>query len=59
MLRLRGGAIEPTLAALAKKTNVEKQICRVCYARLPPRATNCRKKKCGHSNQLRIKKKLK
>ena len=59
VLRLRGGAIEPTLAALAKKTNTEKKICRICYARLPPRATNCRKKKCGHSNQLRIKKKLK
>ena len=28
-------------------------------ARLPPRATNCRKKKCGHSNQLRPKKKIK
>nr|GEV03481.1 ubiquitin-60S ribosomal protein L40 [Tanacetum cinerariifolium] len=26
-----------------------------CYARLPQRATNCRKK-CGHSNQLRPKK---
>lgn len=24
-----------------------------CYARLHPRAVNCRKKKCGHSNQLR------
>jgi len=30
-----------------------------CYARLPPRATNCRKKSCGHTNQLRPKKKLK
>ena len=30
-----------------------------CYARLPIRAVNCRKKKCGHSNQLRMKKKLK
>ena len=30
-----------------------------CYARLPPRAINCRKKKCGHTNQLRLKKKLK
>ncbi|GJN06752.1 hypothetical protein PR202_ga24508 [Eleusine coracana subsp. coracana] len=29
-----------------------------CYARLPIRATNCRKKKCGHTNQLRPKKKL-
>ena len=33
-------------------------LCR-CYARLHPRATNCRKKKCGHTNQLRVKKKLK
>lgn len=33
-------------------------LCR-CYARLPPRAVNCRKKKCGHTNELRIKKKLK
>ena len=30
-----------------------------CYARLPIRAMNCRKKKCGHSNMLRMKKKLK
>ncbi|KAI8328329.1 ribosomal L40e family-domain-containing protein [Chlamydoabsidia padenii] len=33
-------------------------ICRKCYARLPPRATNCRKRKCGHTNQLRPKKKV-
>ena len=36
-----------------------KMICRKCYARLHPRAVNCRKKKCGHSNQLRPKKKIK
>ena len=30
-----------------------------CYARLHPRAKNCRKKKCGHTSQLRPKKKLK
>jgi len=59
VLRLRGGVIEPTLATLARKYNVEKKVCRQCYARLPPRATNCRKKKCGHSPQLRLKKKLK
>ena len=47
------------LAALAKKYNCEKMICRKCYARLPQRAHNCRKKKCGHSSQLRPKKKLK
>ena len=59
-LRLQGGVMmEPTLQALARKHNCEKKICRKCYARLPPRAVNCRKKKCGHTNQLRIKKKLK
>ena len=51
-------AIDPTLAELARKTNCDKQICRKCYARLPPRSTNCRKKKCGHSSQLRPKKKI-
>ncbi|MES1919717.1 hypothetical protein MHBO_001499 [Bonamia ostreae] len=57
-LRLRGGAIEPNLIVLAEKYNVNKMVCRKCYARLPPRATNCRKKKCGHSNKLRPKKKM-
>ncbi|CDW53599.1 ubiquitin ribosomal protein; putative ubiquitin f amily protein [Trichuris trichiura] len=59
VLRLRGGAIEPSLLQLALKYNVDKKICRKCYARLPPRATNCRKRKCGHSNNLRPKKKPK
>merc|ERR1712154_647220 len=59
VLRLRGGIIEPSLKALASKYICDKSICRKCYARLPPRATNCRKKKCGHTNQLRPKKKLK
>jgi len=59
VLRLRGGVMEPTLVALAKKFNWEKKVCRMCYARLPPRATNCRKKSCGHSSNLRPKKKLK
>ncbi|QLG74089.1 hypothetical protein HG535_0F06010 [Zygotorulaspora mrakii] len=59
VLRLRGGIIEPSLKALASKYNCEKAVCRKCYARLPPRATNCRKRKCGHTNQLRPKKKLK
>ena len=59
VLRLRGGVIEPALAELAKKFNCEKKVCRKCYARLHPRAVNCRKKKCGHTNQLRVKKKLK
>ena len=59
LVKMAGGVIEPTLAALAKKYNCEKMICRKCYARLPQRAHNCRKKKCGHSSQLRPKKKLK
>uniref|UniRef100_A0A8W7Q4P8 Ubiquitin-ribosomal protein eL40 fusion protein n=1 Tax=Anopheles coluzzii TaxID=1518534 RepID=A0A8W7Q4P8_ANOCL len=42
-----------------QKYNCDKMICRKCYARLHPRATNCRKKKCGHTNNLRPKKKLK
>ena len=49
----------PSLAELARKTNCNKKICRKCYARLPLRAKNCRKKKCGHSSNLRMKKKLK
>ncbi|CAD2213698.1 large subunit ribosomal protein L40e [Angomonas deanei] len=58
VLRLRGGVMEPTLVALAKKYNWEKKVCRRCYARLPVRATNCRKKGCGHCSNLRMKKKL-
>ena len=59
VLRLRGGVYDPSLALLAKSFNCDKAICRKCYARLPPRATNCRKKKCGRTSQLRPKKKLK
>jgi len=58
VLRLRGGVIEPTLRELASKYNCEKKICRRCYSRLPIRAHNCRKRKCGHSNRLRMKKKI-
>ncbi|GMH41494.1 hypothetical protein BSKO_09404 [Bryopsis sp. KO-2023] len=59
VLRLRGGIIEPSLQILARKYNQEKLICRKCYARMHPRATNCRKKGCGRTTQLRPKKKLK
>ena len=59
VLRLRGGVIEPTLRLLAQKYNSDKMICRKCYARLHPRATNCRKKSCGHTSNIRPKKKLK
>lgn len=51
--------IDPTLAELAKTANCNTQVCRKCYARLPKRALNCRKKCCGHSSELRMKKKLK
>ncbi|CAH8528056.1 unnamed protein product [Schistosoma bovis] len=54
VLRLRGGIIEPTLKALAQKYNCEKMICRKCYARLHPKATNCRKRKCGHTSNSQM-----
>ena len=103
VLRLRGGIIEPSLKALASKTNCDKMICRKCTSSpFPPNLSTrpnvkrgniadkwgiqatpvshreqqivrpaiqvrrskllmCvgRKKKCGHTNQLRPKKKLK
>merc|ERR1712226_1443570 len=59
VLRLRGGVIDPTLMALARKFKQDKLVCRKCYARLHPRAVNCRKKSCGRTTQLRAKKKLK
>ncbi|KAL4831060.1 hypothetical protein H8958_006595 [Nasalis larvatus] len=49
----------PSLRQLAQKYNCDKMICRKYYARLHPRAVNCRKKKCGHTNNLRPKKKVK
>ena len=63
VLRLRGGgrgtiAIEPSLAQLARSYKCEKMICRKCYATLPPKATNCRKRKCGHNPNIRPKKKF-
>ncbi|KAJ8432570.1 hypothetical protein Cgig2_026618 [Carnegiea gigantea] len=54
---LKGGYLwGRELRRLAYEYNVIKKVCRECYARLPIRATNCRKKKCGHSSQLRLKK---
>ncbi|CAN6325187.1 unnamed protein product [Urochloa humidicola] len=53
---LGGWWIEPNLRALAYKHNINKMVCRKCYSTLPPGSKNCRKKKCGHSNQLRRKK---
>jgi len=58
-LRLAGGIIEPSLVILARKFNCDKLICRKCYARMHPRASNCRKKSCGRTSELRPKKKSK
>jgi ribosomal protein L40E len=51
--------IDPSLLSLAQSFRTDKKVCRVCYARLPKNAHNCRKRACGHSNQLRQKKQLK
>ena len=53
------GEIAPHLKDLAMNFNCNKKICRKCYARLPPQATNCRKRRCGHCPNIRPKKKLK
>lgn len=62
-LRLLGGAVASDipehLKILANKYKVDKMICRKCYARLPQNAKNCRKRKCGHSANIRPKKKIK
>jgi ribosomal protein L40E len=62
-LRLLGGAgpsdVADHLKELANKYRVYKMICRKCYARLPPNAHNCRKRKCGHCANIRPKKKIK
>jgi len=61
--RLLGGAgpsdVADHLKELANKYRVYKMICRKCYARLPPNAHNCRKRKCGHCANIRPKKKIK
>ncbi|KAK4337122.1 hypothetical protein RND71_043881 [Anisodus tanguticus] len=59
LVRVQGGVIEPSLILLAQKYNCDKKVCRKCYARLPIRATNCRKKNVVHSSDLRLKKKSK
>jgi ribosomal protein L40E len=62
-LRLLGGVgpsdVADHLKELANKYRVYKMICRKCYARLPPNAHNCRKRKCGHCANIRPKKKIK
>ncbi|KAM3193926.1 hypothetical protein ACQJBY_070527 [Aegilops geniculata] len=64
VLRLRGGSrgqyiiMDPSLLQLALKYKEKKMICCKCYARLPRGTTNCRKKKCGHNNEIRAKKRF-
>lgn len=62
-LKLLGGVVASDvpehLRILAYKYKVDKMICRKCYARLPLGAKNCRKRKCGHSSNIRPKKKIK
>ena len=58
-LTLSLSTIEASLAALARKYKCDKMICRKCYARLPPKAHNCRKRACGHYGDIRPKKKIK
>ncbi|PAV84504.1 hypothetical protein WR25_21164 [Diploscapter pachys] len=48
-----GKGIPPTLQKLAEKYKVDKKICRKCGAKNAIRATNCRKRACGHSTDLR------
>lgn len=52
-------ALDPSLVELARQYNQDRKIRRVCYARLDNRAVSCRKKGCGHTNQLRSRRKLK
>ncbi|XP_064228073.1 ubiquitin-ribosomal protein eL40 fusion protein-like [Aotus nancymaae] len=53
VLHLQGGIIEPSLRQLAQKYSCHKMICHKCCACLHPRGVNCCKKKCGHTNNLR------
>ena len=61
--KLLGGAVASDipdhLKELANKYKVNKMVCRKCYARLPLGSHTCRKRKCGHSSNLRPKKKIK
>ena len=46
--------ITPEVHDLWRKDYENKKVCRKCYATLAPRAKNCRKKKCGHYSDLRM-----
>merc|ERR1711881_375076 len=62
VVELKGGAatqMDPAIVELSKKYNHDRKICRKCYATLPPRATKCRKRSCGHCPDIRPRKTIK
>ncbi|KAI5186077.1 ubiquitin-large subunit ribosomal protein L40e, partial [Nematocida homosporus] len=59
VLRLRGGTITDTDRVFVTEKRTRLLICRGCYSRNNIRATHCRKDSCGHSTNLRAKKKFK
>lgn len=55
----RGGLkYTPAQRELAEKFRTKRKVCRKCYARLPLNAYKCRKRKCGHCSNIRMKKKF-
>ncbi|XP_061042466.1 ubiquitin-ribosomal protein eL40 fusion protein-like [Eubalaena glacialis] len=58
LLHLQGSIIKSSLCQLSKKYNCDKMICCKCYAHLHTTAVNCHKKKCGQTNNLCPKKKV-
>ncbi|KAI5181824.1 ubiquitin-large subunit ribosomal protein L40e [Nematocida sp. AWRm80] len=59
VLRLRGGVITDTDRVFVTELRTKLLICRKCYSRNSIRAEFCRKDSCGHSTNLRMKKKFK
>jgi ubiquitin/ribosomal protein L40E len=59
VLRLRGGVITDTDRVFVMEQRTKVLICRGCYSRNSIRARCCRKSGCGHSANLRNKKKFK
>merc|ERR1711972_1309582 len=53
--KILGGSLGENEKALATK-RFDIQVCRKCNSKAPIRATHCRKRQCGFSNKLRLKK---
>lgn len=61
-LKLIGGGadqMDPAFIALVEKYIYNKKICRKCFGTNSIKARVCRKRKCGHCSDLRLKKQLK